>query len=166
MPPAKPKKEQASLKIDDIDKKILDILQSNSNITNTLLASEVGISPPAMLERVKRLEKSGILKGYVALVDYDIAGQGITALVSVSLAIHEVASLDIFTQKVCEIEEVLECFHVAGDEDFLLKVVVPDIKAYRTFVVDKLTIVPGVNRIKTTFVLDTVKVSTKVRINR
>ncbi len=124
------------MKIDKIDKKILGILQTSSNITNTLLASDVGISPPAMLERVKRLEKSGILKGYVALVDHDLAGQGILALVSVSLAIHEISSVDNFNKKINEFEEVLECYHVAGEDDFQLKVVVADIKAYRNFVVD------------------------------
>lgn len=154
------------MKIDQTDKKILNILQSSSNITNTQLASDVGISPPAMLERVKRLERSGMIKNYVALVDHDLAGQGLMALVSVSLAIHEIESLDVFRESIRAIDEVLECYHVAGENDFQLKVVVPDIKAYRTFVVDKLTIVPGVNRIKTTFVLDTFKFKTDIAINR
>ncbi|MCP4755203.1 MAG: Lrp/AsnC family transcriptional regulator [Proteobacteria bacterium] len=154
------------MKIDDTDIGILDILQTNSNITNTQLASEIGISPPAMLERVKRLENSGLVKGYVALVDHEKAGQRMMAFVSVSLAIHEMQSVDGFTNRIGEIDEVLECYHIAGEEDFLLKVVVNDIKEYRSFVMDKLTIIPGVSKIKTTFVLASIKQETKIRINR
>ncbi len=149
------------MKIDDTDIRILEILQTNSNIKNKQLASEIGISPPAMLERVKRLENTGIIKKYVALLDHEKVGQGIMALVSVVLAIHEIKSIDRFTKKINEIEEVLECFHIAGEEDFLLKVVVKDISEYKDFVVNKLTNIPGVNKIKTTFVLSSIKDSTK-----
>lgn len=156
--------KRIKMKIDENDKKILKILQDNSNITNTKLASEVGISSPAMLERVKRLERSGLIKEYVALVDHHKAGKGVMAMVLVSLAIHEMDSLDTFEKTINEIDEVLECYHIAGDEDFIMKVVVKDINEYRDFVVNKITNIAGINRIKTTFVLSTIKYKTNIDI--
>ena len=154
------------IKIDQTDTKILEILQTGSNITNAQLAADVGISPSAMLERVKRLEKSGIIDKYVALVDHKRAGMDVMALVSVSLTIHEMQFLEDFAKRIDEFDEVLECYHIAGEEDFLLKVLVKNMDDYRDFVVDKLTNVTGVNKIKTTFVLSTIKYNTRVRIAR
>jgi len=152
------------MKFDSIDLKILDILQTNSNITNAQLASEIGTSASGMLDRVKRLESSGVIKRYVALVDPEKAGRGVIALVSVSLSAHKMNAFDTFTQKIKKIEEVLECYHTAGDEDFVLKVAVKDIQEYETFILKKLTLIEGVNKVKTNFVLSTVKYDTKIRI--
>jgi len=152
------------IKFDNIDLKILDILQTNSNITNAQLATEIGTSASGMLDRVKRLEASGVIKKYVALVDAEKAGRGVIALVSVSLTAHKMNAFDTFTQKIKKIEEVLECYHTAGDEDFVLKVAVKDIQEYETFILKKLTLIEGVNKVKTNFVLSTVKYETKIRI--
>jgi DNA-binding Lrp family transcriptional regulator len=154
----------SNMKFDSIDMKILDILQSNSNITNAQLASEIGTSASGMLDRVKRLETSGVIKKYVALVDPEKAGRGVIALVSVSLTAHKMNAFDTFTQKIKKIEEVLECYHTAGDEDFVLKVAVKDIQEYETFILKKLTLIEGVNKVKTNFVLSTVKYNTKIRV--
>jgi DNA-binding Lrp family transcriptional regulator len=152
------------MKFDAIDLKILDILQTNSNITNAQLASEIGTSASGMLDRVKRLEASGVIKKYVALVDPEKAGRGVIALVSVSLTAHKMNAFDTFAQKIKKIEEVLECYHTAGDEDFVLKVAVKDIQEYETFILKKLTLIEGVNKVKTNFVLSTVKYNTKIRV--
>jgi Lrp/AsnC family leucine-responsive transcriptional regulator len=152
------------MKFDDIDLKILDILQSNSNITNAQLAAEIGTSASGMLDRVKRLEKAGIIKKYVALVDPEKAGRGVLALVSVSLTAHKMNAFDVFTQRINKIEEVLECYHTAGEEDFVLKVAVKDIQEYENFILKKLTRIEGVNRVKTNFILSTVKYDTKIKI--
>lgn len=154
------------MKIDKTDKKILEILQNDAYITNVELASRVGISPPAMLERVKRLEKSAIIKRYVALVDSHKVGKGTTALVSVSLTAHQLASIAAFTTAIAKLDEVLECHHIAGDHDFLLKVCVKDILSYEKFILEKLTKIKGVDRINTTFVLSTVKYSTNIPIDQ
>ena len=148
------------MKFDEIDKKILDILQINCNITNAQLASEVGISPSSMLERVKRLENSKIIKKYVALVSPEKVGRGTLAIVSVSLAMHRLESVDTLIKALNELDEVLECFHTAGEEDFILKVAVKDIQEYQNFVLNKLSKIEGINKIKTTFVLSTVKYQT------
>ena len=107
---------------DDIDKKILNILQEEGRITNTKLAKEIGISPPSMLERVKRLENSGVIEKFVALIDREKTGFGLLVLIMVSLSLHQIASLENVKNSITELDEVLECYQVSGDVDFLLKV--------------------------------------------
>lgn len=152
------------MKIDSIDKKILSILQQDAQITNVELAKKVGISPPSMLERVKRLEKNEIIKRYVAIVDPMKVSKGVFAMVSVSLSAHQLSSIDQFTRIIKKLDEVLECYHVAGEEDFILKVAVSSIEEYEKFILSKLTKINGVNKINTKFVLSTVKFNTKIKI--
>lgn len=152
------------MKFDDIDRKILDILQTNCKITNAQLASEVGISPSSMIERVKRLENSKVIKKYVALVTPEKVGSGTLAIVAVSLSLHQLEPVDKLKKCLNEISEVLECYHVAGEEDFILKVAVKDIQQYQDFVLNKLSKIEGINKIKTTFVLSTVKYQTKLSV--
>jgi Lrp/AsnC family transcriptional regulator, leucine-responsive regulatory protein len=152
------------MKLDSTDKKILNILQNNGRITNSQLASEIGISPPGMLDRVKRLENAGYIEKYVALVNPEKVGRGTMAIVLVSLAIHQIPSLDRFTEEINQLDEVLECFHVSGEDDFMLKVAVENIQEYEDFVVNKLTRIQGINKINTSFILSTVKYNTKFHI--
>lgn len=152
------------MKIDSIDKQILTILQQDAQITNVELAKKVGISPPSMLERVKRLEKNEIIKRYVAIVDPMKVSKGVFAMVSVSLSAHQLSSIDQFTRIIKKLDEVLECYHVAGEEDFILKVAVSSIEEYEKFILGKLTKINGVNKINTKFVLSTVKYNTKIKI--
>ncbi|MGE5409421.1 MAG: Lrp/AsnC family transcriptional regulator [Clostridiales bacterium] len=153
------------MKLDDTDKKVLDILQTNANITNAQLASELGISPAAMLERVKRLENSGIIKRYVALVDPEKVGKRTMAFIAISLAVHHLNSIDTIREEISKLSEVLECYHVAGEEDFMLKVAIRDIQEYEHFMFGKLTKINGINKIKTTFIVSTVKYDTKFNID-
>lgn len=141
------------------------MLQQDSSVTNAKLAKDVGISPPGMLERVKRLENAGVIRGYHAHVDYKKVGKGTLALVTVSLAVHHLSSIDEFTAAINNLDEVLECYHTAGQDDFMLKVAVKDIQEYEHFVLEKLTRISGVNKINTTFVLSTMKYGTKVNID-
>lgn len=152
------------MKIDSIDKQILTILQQDAQITNVQLAGKIGISPPAMLERVKRLEKNGIIKRYVAIVDPMKVSKGIFAIVSVSLSAHQLSSIDQFTRQIKKLDEVLECYHVAGEEDFILKIAVSSIEEYEKFILSKLTKINGVSKVNTKFVLSTVKYNTKIKI--
>lgn len=152
------------MKIDSIDKQILSILQHNAQITNVELARKIGISPPAMLERVKRLEKNGIIKRYVAIVDPSKISKGIFVLVSVSLSAHQLSSIDQFTRQIKKLDEVLECYHVAGEEDFILKIAVSSIEEYEKFILSKLTKINGVSKVNTKFVLSTIKYNTKIKI--
>ncbi len=152
------------MKIDNIDKQILNLLQENARITNVELASKVGISPPAMLERVKRLEKGGFLKKYIAVINPDKLGKNIIALISVWLSAHQLRSIDSFTKQINKFEEVLECYHIAGEEDFILKIMSNSIKDVEDFLLKKLTKIQGVSKVNTKFVLSTVKYETKIKI--
>jgi len=152
------------MKIDQADKKIISILQENGRISNTGLAAEIGISPSPTLERVKKLEKQGVIRKYVALLAPEKVGKGTIALVSVSLAVHEMGSLDHFLNEIRKLPEVTECYHITGESDFLMKVLVDNIEAYRNFVLNKLTRIGGISRIRTSIVLDTVKYTTKIEV--
>ncbi len=154
------------MNLDEIDVKILNTLQENGRTTNAQLAAEAGISPPGMLERVKRLERAGVMKKYVALIDHEKIGKGTMAMVQVSLAIHQLPSIDSFTEEINKLHEVLECYHITGEEDFLLKVVVENIQAYEKFILEKLTRIKGIEKIKTSFVLSTIKYNTHIPVQK
>ena len=146
--------------LDETDIKILAVLQTDGKITNSRLASTVGISASAMLERVKRLETAGVISKFAALVDRRQVGLGVLAFVHVSLAVHQMNSLDGFKARIRELDEVLECYQISGDSDFILKVALRSLDVYSDFVVNKLTGIPGIQNIKSTFVIDTVKYDT------
>jgi len=150
--------------MDNTDKKILNIIQHEGRITNSRLASEIGISPPAMLERVKRLELSGVIDRYVAIVDREKTGFGLLAMVMVSLSLHQISSLQNVKERLIELDEVLECYQLTGDIDFLLKVAIQDMNRYTEFVNNRLSGIPGIQNIKTSFVLDTLKSSTMLKL--
>ena len=150
------------MSLDKTDKKILSILQKDGRITNSKLAKEIGISPPAMLERVKRLESSGVIDKYVALLDREKAGFTILAIVIVKLSLHQISSLNNVKQRLIELDEVLECLQLTGDVDFLLKVATADMSSYTDFVNNKLSGIPGIQNIKTSFVLDALKSETQL----
>ena len=152
------------MQLDQMDIQILQILQGNGRITNTKLAKHVGISPPSMLERVRKLEASGIIDKYVALINRKKIGYGLMAIIIVSLSLHQVSSLKKVVEKLAALEEVQECYQLTGDVDFLLKVAVKDMDSYTDFVNHKLSGIPGIQNIKTSFVLDIVKSSTSFNL--
>jgi len=148
------------MKLDETDLKILEILQVDGRITNAQLAKTVGISPPAMLDRVRRLEKARVISRFVALLDRKQVGIGVIAFVSVSLSVHQLSSLDNFRHIISELDEVLECYQISGDSDFLLKVGLKSLDSFSDFVINKLTGIEGIQNITSSFVLDTVKYNT------
>ncbi|MDA3938746.1 MAG: Lrp/AsnC family transcriptional regulator [Spirochaetia bacterium] len=153
------------VKLDNINRKILSILQENSSITNSDLSKEIRLAPATTLERVKKLELSGIIKGYVALVDQKKIGKAITAFVEISMKNHSASSIKNFSSDIAALPEVLECHHLAGDKDFLLKVITEDIESYRIFALDKLASIPGIGNVCTFFTLDTIKYSTGIPLD-
>lgn len=148
------------MKLDETDYKILEVLQQDGRITNSKLSSLIGISPPATLERVRRLETSGVISRYTALVDREKIGLGAMAIVSVSLAAHKLTSVDGIKEKLLEFDEVLECHQVSGKDDFILKVALESIKSYSEFAMTKLASIPGIQNFNSSFVLATIKNST------
>ena len=148
------------MSLDTIDRRILQLLQVEGRMTNSKLAEEVGISPSATLERVRKLEREDVIQGYHAIVDPESVACGTAAFVSVSLHAHEKRALEEFEQVVMGFPEVVSCYHVAGDSDFLLKVTVQNIPAYRRFVLERLSELGNLRHVETAFVLETVKETT------
>ena len=153
-----------SIQLDDTDRLILEILQDDSSITNVALADRIGLAPSTTLERVRELERSGVIRRFVALVDADKIDLGLMVIVEVQLASHKSRGIDGFREAVIQLEEVLECYHLSGETDYMLKVVVPNIEAYERFLLEELTQVPNVGRVHTSFVLSTVKHDTRLPI--
>ncbi len=152
--------------MDHIDRKILDILQEDGATTNVELARKVGLAPATTLDRVKKLKQSGVIRGYVALVDSSKVNQGTISFVSVTLAEHSADRVRAFRESVLALPEVLECYHISGESDYLLKVVSTDIQGYEDFLLHKLALMPGLGKIHTSFVLSTVKYETKIPIEQ
>ncbi|MEO7454515.1 MAG: Lrp/AsnC family transcriptional regulator [Fimbriimonadales bacterium] len=149
---------------DEIDSQILEILQNEGRLTNVELASRVGLTPPPTLARVKRLEEAGVIARYAAVLDQRALGLPVTAFVHVIHKEHTKETSDLFLAAVHKLPEVLECHHIAGDEDFLLKVVAASPLDYEKFVLEKLTAIEGVQRVKTTFVLSSPKSETAIPV--
>lgn len=154
------------IELDEVDRRILEILQQDARIANAELARRVGLTPTPTLERVKRLEREGVVRRYAALVDPAALGLGLTVLASVTLAMHDAAAVDAFLDAVRDIPQVLECHHLTGEADFLLKIVVEDTRAYEAFLRGALTQLPGVRRIRTSVVLSTPKDETAIPLRR
>ncbi len=144
-------------KLDAIDKKILIKLQENAKITNSQLAKEVGLSPAPTLERVKKLENIGYIKGYHAELDQDKLDLGVSVFVQASLNGSNKETMEKFQERVHSIPELVECFHVTGSADFLLKILSRDMKSYNEFILDQLIDLTEIVNLKSSVVLSIVK---------
>ena len=145
------------IKLDSIDRKILELLQANSNITNAQLAIEVGLSPAPTLERVKKLETAGVIKSYHAVIDTASVGLGVSTFVMASLKGHNKENISKFMKSISEIEEIVECHHVTGQADFILKIVCTDIPSYQNLMLEKVTNIEVVDNLQTMVILSTFK---------
>ncbi|WP_320045454.1 Lrp/AsnC family transcriptional regulator [uncultured Desulfobacter sp.] len=143
--------------MDRIDREILNILQENGKITNAKLSRMVGISAPATLERVKRLEAAGVISHFTAVVNPEKVGFPIMVIVNITLSLSKLSSVPLIKEKFLELEEVVECYQIAGAHDFILKVIAKDIKAYAEFMNQKLTQIQGIQSIQSSFVIDSLK---------
>jgi Lrp/AsnC family transcriptional regulator, leucine-responsive regulatory protein len=151
--------------LDKTDKQILKILQNNGRITNKELSSQLGLSPPPTLERVKKLESMGYIQGYEARLDPQKIELNTIMMVSVALHQHTHETISEFRQAIQDLEEVMECYHVTGDNDYLLKVVCNSISDYESFIVEKLSVLKNLGKIKSSVVLSTVKKSNQYPIS-
>ncbi|MGA1583341.1 MAG: Lrp/AsnC family transcriptional regulator [Saprospiraceae bacterium] len=147
----------AEPKLDKIDLKILKILQENSKITNLELSKRIGLSPAPTLERVKKLEQSGIIESYHAKVNPQTIGLNVKTFVLVSLAWQKDNALNSFIDKVKDIEEITECYIITGEADVLIKIVCKDIPSYEQLLFKTLSQIEEIERLKTLMTLSTVK---------
>ena len=150
--------------LDSKDKHLLEELQANSRITNAELAKRIGLSPSSTLERVKKLEVSGFIEKYITLLNPRKAGYSCFTFVEVKLARHGETPVENFISSIALIPEVLECHHITGEADFLLKVVTKDIPAYEELILHQLSALTNVQTMKTSVVLSTFKNETKLTI--
>ena len=145
------------VKLDKIDRMILDILQSNAKITNAQLSKEIGLSPAPTLERVKKLENSGIIKSYHAKLDTDKIGMGVSTFVYATLKGHNKKNIEIFMDAINQIDEVIECHHVTGSGDFVLKVIAADIASYQKLMLERVSDIDVVDNLQSMVILSTFK---------
>ncbi|MCJ8299668.1 MAG: Lrp/AsnC family transcriptional regulator [Pseudomonadales bacterium] len=143
--------------MDNIDKKIIRELQLNARISNEELAEKVNLSASPCLRRVRKLESSGVLIGYTAVVDQVLCGLGMNVFLSVRLEKPDKEIMKSFEQAVSELDEVLECYLMTGSRDYLLKVVSNDLKSYEAFIRDKFSNLPGISSIESSFAFGHVK---------
>lgn len=141
------------VKLDKIDRKILKNLQENGRITNVELAKEAGISAPPCLRRVRALEENGFIKGYHAKVDPTVLGYGVTVFAQVKLVSQAESDLKKFEALINEWEMVRECWMLAGETDFILKIVAVDWDDYQHFLTEKLTAAPNVTSVKSSLAI-------------
>ena len=148
--------------LDAVDLEILRALQAEGRLTNAELARRVNLSPPAIHARVRRLEEQGVIRGYVALVDHASLGYDMLCFINIRLQVHQFEFAKQFREDIQAKPEVLECHHLTGEFDYLLKVVIKNRQDLERFVVQELTPLQGVSRIYTSLVLSEIKSGTAV----
>lgn len=151
-------------KLDAIDRRILKILQENGKITNAQLAIEVGLSPAPTLERVKKMERNEVIASYHAKLNYQKIGIGVSTFVLATLKSHNKKHLEFFVKSINVIDEVVECHHITGAGDFILKIVCKDIQAYQQLMLEKVSDIDGVDNLQSMIAMSTYKDSKVIPI--
>ena len=150
--------------LDTIDKKLINLLQQDSKQTTKQLSLQLNLSVTAVYERVKKLENQKVIEKYVAIVNKDKIEKSFLVFCHIKLIQHSKEYLNTFEYEVLKLEEVSECFHVSGDYDYILKIYVKDMDAYRSFVVTKLTAIKHIGSTHSTFAIEQVKNTTAIQL--
>ena len=148
------------MQLDSVDLRILAQLQQDGSLTNVELARRVQLSPSPCLARVKALEAAGVIRQYVALADPKAVGLGLNVFISISLKEQSRESLAEFERRIAEHDEVMECYLMTGDSDYLIRVAVADIAALERFILNQLTPIQGIEKIRSSFALKQVRYKT------
>ncbi|WP_198659426.1 Lrp/AsnC family transcriptional regulator [Winogradskyella aurantiaca] len=152
--------------LDTVDIKILELLQQNSNRTTKSIAEELGMTTSPIFERIKKLEKEGYIKGYVAVLNQKKIGLKQTVFMGITLQGHTRSYLEKFVTQINNFPEVIECHRVSGNFDYLLKLVVEDIEAYEHFIISKLTLLPYLGNVQSLITLSTGKETNEINLSR
>ncbi|NRD19423.1 Lrp/AsnC family transcriptional regulator [Winogradskyella eckloniae] len=152
--------------LDNIDIQLLSILQKNSNRTTKSIAEELGMTTSPIFERIKKLEKEGYIKNYVAVLNNKKIGLKLTVFIGITLQGHTRSYLEKFVKEINNFPEVVECHRVSGNFDYLLKLVVEDIEAYETFIISKLTLLPYLGNVQSLIALSTSKETNAIDLSR
>ena len=154
------------MKIDPTDLRILDELQRDASLSNVELARRVHLSPSPCLARVKALQAGGVIRQYVALAHAPALGLGLSVFINVSLKSQNKAALAEFERRIAEHDEVMECYLMTGDSDYLIRVALPDLAALEKFILEQLTPIPGIEKIRSSFALKQVRYKTALPLPR
>jgi len=146
--------------LDTIDIRILTELQNDSSLSNVALAKRIHLSPSPCLMRVKALKDKGVIRNYVALADPKILGLDLNVFISISLKEQSKQALSEFEERISEHDEVMECYLMTGDSDYLIRVAVSDMGALEKFILEQLTPIPGIEKIRSSFALKQVRYKT------
>jgi Lrp/AsnC family leucine-responsive transcriptional regulator len=157
---------KAFMKLDPIDIRILNELQQDSSHSNVELAKRVHLSPSPCLMRVKALKDKGVIRNYVALADPKILGLGLNVFISISLKEQSKEALAEFEQRISEHDEVMECYLMTGDSDYLIRVAVADMGSLEKFILEQLTSISGIEKIRSSFALKQVRYKTALPLPR
>ena len=149
---------------DAIDKKLIALLQADSKQTNKELSNKLNLSVTAVYERIKKLENQGVISKYVALVKKEKVEKSFVAFCHIKLIQHTQDYVVKFEKEVANLQEVMECYHISGDYDYLLKVIVEDMEAFREFMVNKLTSIHHIGSTHSMFVINEVKHTTAINV--
>lgn len=152
------------MELDDKDKQLVKLLQEDCKKTTKEYADNLQLSKTAVYERIRRLERTGVITGYVALLDKEKVQRDFTVLCHIKLVQHTKENVLRFEREILKLEEVSECFHVSGDYDYILKVNVKNMKKYREFMVTKLTAISNIGSTQSSFSIKEVKYSPSVYI--
>lgn len=150
-------KGNKNISLDEIDQLIVAILQDNADLNVKEIAEKVGLSTTPTYERIKRLEKNKVIKKYVALVDERLLGFELTVLCNVQIKEHSSQVIEDFEKQIVTLPEVKACYHVAGNIDYLLKIVIEDMDTYSYFIKNKLSKIPCIAQVQSSFVMRTLK---------
>lgn len=152
------------IQLDDVDKHLLRLIQNDSKQTNKELSNKLGLSVTAVYERIKKLEREGVISNYVALIDKKSVDKAFVTFCSIKLVQHSKDYVVKFEKEVAKLEEVLECYHISGDYDYLLKVIVADMDEFREFMVKKLTKISHIGSTQSAFMINQVKHTTAIQL--
>lgn len=144
-------------KLDPVDERIIELLTANAKLGNKEIAAKIGLTVTPTYERIKRLERIGLIQGYTLRLNKKMIGKGLKVQCLVSLKEHHLDLLRSFEDKIVHFREVSECYHIAGDYDYILVIEVRDMEEYQHFLKEKLASIPSISNVQSSFVMSTVK---------
>jgi len=150
--------------LDSTDKAILKIIQEDSRVTMKEMAKRLNLSTTPIFDRMKKLEKAGVIKNYVALVDPKMIGKSLTVFINISIKEHGKKAISEFVKAITQFHEVIECHHITGNADFFIKLILADIEAYNQFILEKLAVIPHIGRVESKFSLSQRKLTTAIPV--
>jgi Lrp/AsnC family transcriptional regulator, leucine-responsive regulatory protein len=150
-------KKKVMIELDDKDLQILKLVQENAKLTVRDIAEKVNLSATPTHERIKRLEKNGVIRQYAAILDNRMLNKGIMVICNISLRDHDKKTAQGLIESVKKFPEVLECYNISGEFDFMLKIIAESMESYHDFFVNKLSEIKGIGQTKSSFVMDVIK---------